>query len=433
MTTNNAINTQVVPLQVVVTDNSTATELYSWSLDEGDSVTITGIVKGASTNSDALYWAEFTASARREEGEDVELVGTPIISWDSDFSTDPSIEFSADTAEQKLVLEVTGLASQSITWTYQSLTQSTVNQEIIVEQNQAPASLVGYDNSESQFEGENVQAVLEEIPFVHVRQTVLSGPVDSDGRADFLSAGTGLEVISSTSDPLICAFGAGFGVQGQKNFVSEISSQLTWSDLPASDDVYLYIDLDSSSGAITTGSTTVSPVYAYARPSSPSSGQFFYPLDHRSRPEVYDGSSWVPTLRLFVGQCATGSTSVSSVISYAYQGRYLDDNNSTISNSSAYTFSHNIGAPVNYQTKCKMQNSALGYSVGTIIDRRCNDYIGSAGSVCSGFVEVEQDRNILRVATGNDEAPFHIQYNGGNSTSINCSDISLYVECWRSF
>ena len=141
MTTNNAINTVVVPIQSVLTTDATPTELYSWPLDECDSIAVSGFVKAVSTDTSDMYFANFTAAARRETGEDVTVVGTPIVNWDSDFSSDPSITFVADTSEQKLVLEVTGLSAENITWTYESKTQSTVSQEVIIEETQVVESV----------------------------------------------------------------------------------------------------------------------------------------------------------------------------------------------------------------------------------------------------------------------------------------------------
>ncbi|QDD62640.1 hypothetical protein EJD96_00025 (plasmid) [Herbaspirillum seropedicae] len=52
--------------------------------------------------------------------------------------------------------------------------------------------------------------------------------------------------------------------------------------------------------------------------------------------------------RVYVGECITGGSSVSSVVNYALNARYLSSTVSPVAFSSlgAYTFSHNIGIPV---------------------------------------------------------------------------------------
>lgn len=153
-----------------------------------------------------------------------------------------------------------------------------------------------------------------------VRQTVLSGPVDASGKEDFLEIVTGLEVLSKSlsTDPLILSFGDGFTETGQKDFTIEVSEQLNWGALPASEaEVFLYIDL-LTDGTVQTGHSIVEPVYSLARPATPATGQAFYSTYHTGRMEVFNGSSWVPVLRVFVGQCVTDATSVTSIEMYAY-------------------------------------------------------------------------------------------------------------------
>ena len=175
-----------------------------------------------------------------------------------------------------------------------------------------------------------------------VRQTVLSGPVDSDGRADFLSASTGLQVVSITSAPLNITFGDGFNDGKQRNFGVSIDSNLTWGDLPDDEDaVFLVLEIDGET--VTPIHTTLEPHYGLTRPDTPSEGQLFYPTDHRHQMERYDGSEWKRDKNwIVVGECATSGGSVVETRSYAYQGIYYGSE-FTGSNNTVTSFTHNIG------------------------------------------------------------------------------------------
>ena len=197
-----------------------------------------------------------------------------------------------------------------------------------------------------------------------VRQTVLSGPVDSDGRADFLSAGTGLQVISIGSAPLNITFGDGFNDGKQRNFGVSIDSNLTWGDLPDDEDaVFLVLEIDGET--VTPIHTTLEPHYGLTRPDTPSEGQLFYPTDHRHQMERYDGSEWKRDKNwIVVGECATSGGSVVETRSYAYQGSYISDIIS-VARSSSHNFTHNIGtekihAEDKFSTQSDMSQARFG-------------------------------------------------------------------------
>jgi len=192
-----------------------------------------------------------------------------------------------------------------------------------------------------------VGALQPEIIQADVRQTVNTGPVDSDGRADFLAAGTGLEVVTTglTTTPLNLTMGDGFGPRGKRDLSFEVDSNLSWGPLPDDTDaIYLFLEWDGST--LSTGRRLRAPTYSLARPSS-APGQYWYPTDHRSRGEQWNGSEWVPVLRVYVGECATSGGSVASVTSYAYQGKAFIVHNSSVSANARVNISHNIGADNN--------------------------------------------------------------------------------------
>ena len=211
-----------------------------------------------------------------------------------------------------------------------------------------------------------------------VRQTVLSGPVDSDGRADFLSAGTGLQVVSIASAPLNITFGDGFNDGKQRNFGVSIDSNLTWGDLPDDEDaVFLVLEIDGET--VTPIHTTLEPHYGLTRPDTPSEGQLFYPTDHRHQMERYDGSEWKRDKNwIVVGECATSGGSVVETRSYAYQGKAEQIVSGT--KGSDNNFSHNIGTRnVDYSPLFSI-NADGGIAADDWIDFKSADFTNSSGS-----------------------------------------------------
>lgn len=106
-----------------------------------------------------------------------------------------------------------------------------------------------------------------------VRQTVLTGPVDAKGRADFLEIKPDeSKFIAKTknvdsNNPLILSYGDGFSSVGPKDVIIPITQELEW-ELDNNMDNYLYIDLDDSNqglpltfGNVTPGKTQIRPTY----------------------------------------------------------------------------------------------------------------------------------------------------------------------------
>jgi hypothetical protein len=114
------------------------------------------------------------------------------------------------------------------------------------------------------------------------RQTVLSGAVAAaTGLANFMSAGSGLTVdLAATTTPVAIAFAAGHGSSGPVDYVGYVSADdaSCWSGLTASTTNYLYVDRNSSTGALTYGQSLYWPMY-----------QAFAPSYH-ARPASKDGT-----------------------------------------------------------------------------------------------------------------------------------------------
>jgi hypothetical protein len=183
---------------------------------------------------------------------------------------------------------------------------------------------------------------------VPVRQTVLYGLVDAGGQAAFLTTISGLSInILATSTPLIITFAYNFDNDfGQVDYVGKIIEDIpsAWANLTANQSaIYLYIDRNLSSGQLTYGFSLLQPNYAIIAPSTPSTDQHWFDLNafYMKR---WNGSAWEIKQRVFVGECVTGASSVTSVITYGLRGQY-DSGEFNITINTLYTKTPNLGLP----------------------------------------------------------------------------------------
>ena len=95
------------------------------------------------------------------------------------------------------------------------------------------------------------------------RQTVLTGPRDSNGLSTMVEQGAGASInLKATAAAVILAFAAGFGAQGNQDYIEGISADVNsyWSGLPNNTN-YLAITRDAPN-ALTAFTTLVPPQYS---------------------------------------------------------------------------------------------------------------------------------------------------------------------------
>jgi hypothetical protein len=174
-----------------------------------------------------------------------------------------------------------------------------------------------------------------------VRQTVHGGPTSS-GLPSFWPASvyapsvTSLDLSTSgvsASVPFVVSASQGFGSGSER--IGQSTANLTWTGLTASTTNYLYVDVGSD-GTLTTGQTTTAPVYSWTA----SSGTNTFNITTMTMYTTGSTKGW----RVFVGEAVTGLTSVSSVVMYAYNGRYTSYASAvTPLPTTLQTLNHNIG------------------------------------------------------------------------------------------
>jgi hypothetical protein len=268
-----------------------------------------------------------------------------------------------------------------------------------------------------------------------VRQTVNVGPVDGNGRAAFLTAGTGLECVTTglTTTPLNLTMGDGFGASGKVDLSFVVDENLSWGSLPDISTSYLYLEWDGAT--LSTGHSTLAPDYSYAKPGSPATGQYWYPVDHRSRGERWSGSAWVPVLRVYVGQCTTSGGVVTQTRSYAYQGRYFSGRQEGLGSGATTNLVHNIGANREMYTaeqKLVCVTGDAGYTAGDVV--RINPHGDSSGSsTANSGMSLNFTSNVAVSAKIGSNGPRVMNFSTGNWGGITSASWRALYSVERGF
>lgn len=203
-------------------------------------------------------------------------------------------------------------------------------------------------------------------PSVSVRQTVQAGPIDANGFPSFLPASAaGLSITSQNvtgSAALVVAAANGSDILGAVDRIGRSTSNLTWAGLTDNATNYLFVDI-SAAGVLTTGATTLAPVYQQGGARSVTSGQFTFNIAEMWA-TVGNGASAVQTWRVFVGEAVTAAGNVTSAIAYAYQGSAIVST-SNASAPTATNLNHKLGViPRNISVRLECITAEHGWSVG---------------------------------------------------------------------
>lgn len=176
-----------------------------------------------------------------------------------------------------------------------------------------------------------------------VRQTALSGP-SASGAPSFLPATTGALSITaqnvSASAPLVLTAAQGFNAAGALNAGYAFTSNPTWAALTANATNFLFVN--ASTGA--TSASTLAPIYQFGGTISTANGQFTF--DYQAMVGYLgNGTTAVATPLVCIGEAVASASAVTQTAAYAYQGRYQSAA-TAFGVSTAYTFPHNIGVPI---------------------------------------------------------------------------------------
>jgi hypothetical protein len=189
-----------------------------------------------------------------------------------------------------------------------------------------------------------------------VRQTVLSGTVDTSGLPSFGGAAGTTTVTTSTTLTATAA-------NGTANRTGSIANP-AWTGLSTNGMMYLYLDIDAS-GVCTTGSTTLLPTYRWGGADVTTNNQFTFNIQEMQG-KVGNGAVATQTYRVFVGEVLVAAGVVSTITWYALMGRFESAYTATLPNlATTASANHNIGVLPRFARAIYECTSAeLGYAVG---------------------------------------------------------------------
>lgn len=168
-----------------------------------------------------------------------------------------------------------------------------------------------------------------------VRQTVLSGPVDSSGLPNFGGA-TGSTTVTATGT-LKATAAAG----GDANYTGAIVNP-SWTGLSTNGTMYLYLDI-TSAGVVSTGSTTLEPTYQWGGAYSTTNLQNTFNIQEMTM-KAGDGAAANQVYRVFIGKVTVAGGVVSAITWFALMGR-AQITGTTLAANTRVNASHNLGVP----------------------------------------------------------------------------------------
>lgn len=227
----------------------------------------------------------------------------------------------------------------------------------------SPGNLVALDGSAKlpAVDGSQLTNLPSASQVVQVRQTVLSGPVDSNGLPNFGgSTGSGTVTAAGT---LIATAANGFGASGNVDRIGSIVNP-SWTGLTTNGVMYLGLTI-ASNGGCTPFVTTLQPVYQWGGTYSVTSNQRTFNIQEMVM-KVGNGASAAQAYDMFVGEVLVSANVVSTITWYALMGRYDSGYAGTIPGLGTRTsYSHNIGVtPTVSRLMLKCVTAEQNFSVG---------------------------------------------------------------------
>lgn len=166
-----------------------------------------------------------------------------------------------------------------------------------------------------------------------IRQTVLAGPVDSNGFSAF-GGSTGSTTVTASGTLTLTA------ANGLTNRRGQITNP-SWTGLNQNGTMYLYLDI-AQGGVCTTGSTTLAPTYRWGGADVVTNNQFTFNIQEMVG-KVGNGSAAAQTYRVFVGEVTVAGAVVTAITWYALMGRARSASLGAPALSTQFLFNHNLG------------------------------------------------------------------------------------------
>ncbi len=262
-------------------------------------------------------------------------------------------------------------------------------------------------------------------PVVPVRQTVLSGPVDTDGFAAFVGA-TGSTTVTATGT-LIATASNGFGASGNVDRVGSITNP-SWTGLSTNGAMYLYLDI-ASNGTCTTGSTTLAPTYRDGGADVVTNNQFTFNKQVMIG-KVGNGSVATQTYRVFVGEVTVAGAVVTAIVWYQLMGRYKSADTTIPGLGASVAFNHNIGVlDVEHQLFSRCITNSGNFLVGYV-----NSYLATQSGTAYGPLQpMQQSTKQTTYTMGSSSALILVDPSTGGLNSQTTANFKFFLVAKRGW
>lgn len=207
---------------------------------------------------------------------------------------------------------------------------------------------------------------------VSARQTVLSGPVDTNGLPTFLPSTSGTlnlttQNVSTGVNALVATAAGGANGGGSINAVGQAIANLTWTGCTASNTNYLPVSI--ASGALTALTPVIlAPIVQQGGTPAVTAGQYTYNIQQGIM-WLGNGSTASAVNHVIVGEAVAGVSTVTSTVAYAYRGEYDSGWVNTLPANNAYTVKNsNLGTDMAVGAiHLKCLTTEIGYAVGDVL------------------------------------------------------------------
>jgi hypothetical protein len=201
---------------------------------------------------------------------------------------------------------------------------------------------------------------LQPQPPVQVRQTVLSGPVDTNGLPNF-GGSAGSTTVTATGT-LVATAANGVAATGSVDRVGSITNP-SWTGLSTNGTMYLGLTI-AANGTCTPFATTLAPIYQWGGTPANTSGQRTFNIQQMT---MYAGSGAAApqSYDVFVGEVTVAAGVVSAIVWYALMGRYSVPLTAVPAAATNISWNHNIGVvPKDFQMRIRCVTAANNNAVG---------------------------------------------------------------------
>lgn len=203
-----------------------------------------------------------------------------------------------------------------------------------------------------------------QVPQPPIRQTVLSGPLNTDGSSNF-GGSTGSTTVTA-SGTLVVTAAQGFSSTGPLDRIGSIANP-QWTNLNNNGTTYLGLQVNAD-GTCSVVQTPVGLAYPFNSTPSVSNGQFTF---NQQQMIMYlgNGSVATPNYYVFVGEVTIAGGVVTAITWYNILGQYASGYTNTLpgANSGA-TVNHRLGlVPGNITLQIKNLTAEFGFTVGSVV------------------------------------------------------------------